>query len=374
MRCLFCEVRGKIRHLFTTLDTMNKILALFVLFAIHCTNYAQNDTLRLNNGDVIVGDLKSMDRGVLTIEPSYSDSDFKITWESIKEMKANQRYLITLSDGGRINGTFRSAGEGKIFIDNENGEDLTVDQNDIVNINSVDSGFLSRLSANIDFGLSLTKANNQKQLNGNLRLGYLEDRWSADMYYNTLITTQDGVSDIQRNDAGLGYRYFLPADWNLGADLVLLSNTEQSLDIRATGKIGVGNFIKRTNSLYWNVFGGVAYTSESFSPVFDPEDGTSTTAPHRKSMEGFLGTEVNLYDIGDLNLLTKLIVYPTLVSDELVEPGRVRTDFRFDAKYDDIFIEDFYVRAGFTLNYDSRPAEAGKEFDYIFTTGFGWEW
>ena len=353
---------------------MNKFLAPLLLFAICNASYAQNDTLYLNNGDMIVGDLKSMDRGVLTIEPSYSDSDFKITWEDIKEMRAHQRYLITLSDGGRINGTFQSAGAGKIFIANEDGEDKTVNQDDVVNIRSVDNGFLSRLSANIDFGLSLTKANNQKQLNGNLRLGYLEDRWSANLYYNSLITTQDGVSDIQRNDAGMGYRYFLPADWNLGADIALLSNTEQSLDLRATGKIGVGNFIKRTNTLYWNVFGGVAYTSESFSPVTNPDDGTTTTAPHRKSMEGFFGTEVNLYDIGDLNLLTTIIVYPTLVSDELVEPGRVRTDFRFDAKYDDIFIEDFYVRAGFTLNYDNRPAEAGKEFDYIFTTGFGWEW
>ena len=346
----------------------------FLLFFIPCLSYAQQDTLRLNNGDLIVGDLKSMDRGVLTIEPTYSDVDFKITWEDITEMKAMQRYLITLSDGRRINGTFKSAGEDKVFIDNEDGEDLTVNQGDIVNINNVDSGFLSRLSANIDFGLSLTKANNQRQLNGNLRLSYLEDRWSAELYYNTLITTQDDVSDIQRNDAGIGYRYFLPKDWNIGADLDFLSNTEQSLDLRTTGKLGIGYFVKRTNSLYWNVTGGTAFTAETFSSVFNPDDGTTTTAPDRKSMEGFLGTEVNLYDIGDLNLLTTLIVYPTIISDESVESGRVRTDFRFDAKYDDVFIEDFYVRAGFTLNYDNRPVEAGREVDYIFTTGFGWEW
>ena len=354
---------------------MNKFYAiLLLLFAFHGVSHAQNDTLYLNNGDLIVGDLKSMDRGVLTIEPSYSESDFKITWEDIKVMKATQRYLITLSDGKRINGTFRSAGEGQVFIENEDGEDVTVAQDQVVNINSVDSGFLSRLSANIDFGLSLTKANNQQQLNGNLRMAYLADRWSADLYYNTLITTQDNVSDIQRNDAGLGYRYFLPRDWNVFADLDFLSNTEQSLELRSTAKVGVGNFLRRTNSFYWNVYGGVAYTGETFSPVFNPGDGTSTTAPNRKSMEGFLGTELNLYDIGDLNLLTTIVVYPTIISDESVESGRVRSDFRFDAKYDDVFIKDFYVRAGFTLNYDNRPVEAGKEVDYIFTTGFGWEW
>ncbi|MGA9238121.1 DUF481 domain-containing protein, partial [Robiginitalea sp.] len=111
---------------------------------------------------------------------------------------------------------------------------------------------------------------------------------SADLYYNTLITTQDDVSDIQRNDTGIGFRYFLPRDWNLGADIDFLSNTEQSLDLRTTGKIGLGKFLKRTNSLYWNVTGGVAFTAETYSPVFDPEDGASTTAPSRRSMEGFI--------------------------------------------------------------------------------------
>ncbi|MGA9239023.1 MAG: hypothetical protein WBV75_08155, partial [Robiginitalea sp.] len=62
------------------------------------------------------------------------------------------------------------------------------------------------------------------------------------MYYNTLITTQDDVSDIQRNDADIGFRYSLPRDWNLGADIDFLLNTEQSLDLRTRGKIGWENF------------------------------------------------------------------------------------------------------------------------------------
>jgi hypothetical protein len=354
---------------------MHKVYTFLVLcFGILYFSYGQNDTLKLKNNDVIVGDLKSMTRGVLTIEPTYSDVDFKITWEDILEVTAFQRYLITLSDGTRINGTFRTESPGKIFIDNEEGEDLTVNQDDIVNITNVDSGFFSRLSANIDFGLSLTKANNQRQLNGNLRLGYLEDRWSADLYYNTLITNQDGVDQIQRNDAGLGYRYFLPKDWNLGIDLTFLTNTEQSIDLRSTGKLGLGKFVKRSNEMYWLFTAGAGFTSETFSPILNPNDGTFTQAPDRNSVEGFLSTELNLYDIGDLNLLTNVIIYPTLVADESVEPGRFRTDFRFDAKYDDFVIEDFYIRAGFTLNYDNRPVEPGKEVDYIFTTGFGWSW
>ncbi len=354
---------------------MNKFYTTTILlFAIHCVSYAQNDTLILNNGDVIVGDLKSMDKGVLTIEPPYSDSDFKIEWEKIKVMKATKRYLITLSHGQRINGTFRSTSDGKIFIDNEKGADRTVDPNEIVYIKEVNDSFSSRLSANIDFGYTLTKANNQQQLNGNFRMGYLADRWSTDLYFNSLISTQNDIAKIERNDGGLGYSYFLPADWYLSADLNFLSNTEQSLDLRTTGKIGIGNYVVHTNTLYWGSGVGVAYNNEIFSPVFNPDDGTTSTTPGRNSMEGFVVTELNLYDIGDLNLLTNLTLYPTIVRDEATEPGRIRTDFKIEAEYDDMFIKGFYVKVGFILNYDNRPVEAGREVDYIFTTGFGWSW
>ncbi|MDN3204312.1 DUF481 domain-containing protein [Psychroserpens sp. XS_ASV72] len=354
---------------------MNKLFTLFLLiFVIHYTSFSQNDSLVLNNGDFIVGDLKSMFKGVLTIEPSYSDSDFKIKWKDVKELKATQRYFIALSDGLRTNGTLKSSGIGKLIIHKGEGDYLTVNQSDVVYIKSIDSGFLSRLSANIDFGFTLTKANNQQQLNGNLRMGYLADKWTTRLFYNTLLTKQDDASDIRRNDAGIEFLYILPEDWVLGASVNLLSNTEQSLDLRLTSKMGIGNYLKYSNTMYWNVLAGFAYNTESFLPILNPEQGITTTTPNRKSFEGFLKTELNIYDLGDLELFTNIILYPTIFSDTNVKSGRTRVDFRFDVKYDDLFIEDFYIRAGYNLNYDNRPAEAGKALDYIFTTGFGWEW
>tara|TARA_R100001015_G_C4617128_1_gene173344 strand:+ start:637 stop:1062 length:426 start_codon:yes stop_codon:yes gene_type:complete len=141
---------------------MKTLSLLLLLFALPILTLAQNDSLLLNNGNVIVGEVKSMERGVLVIETPYSDADFKIEWEKIKHITATQRYLITLSDGRRINGTFESEGEGKIHIKDEKGENFTVDQEEVVYINSLNDSFLSRLSANIDFGYSLTKANNQQ--------------------------------------------------------------------------------------------------------------------------------------------------------------------------------------------------------------------
>ena len=95
----------------TKLTAMNKnciFSTFFFSFLATCMGaIAQNDSLILNNGNVIVGEIKSMDKGVLQIETDYSDSDFKIELEGIKEIYSAARFLFTTSDGSRYTGTFK---------------------------------------------------------------------------------------------------------------------------------------------------------------------------------------------------------------------------------------------------------------------------
>jgi hypothetical protein len=39
---------------------------------------AQQDSLIMNTGEILVGEVKGFNEGVLTIETGYSDSDFKV--------------------------------------------------------------------------------------------------------------------------------------------------------------------------------------------------------------------------------------------------------------------------------------------------------
>ena len=48
------------------------------------------------------------------------------------------------------------------------------------------------------------------------------------------------------------------------------------------------------------------------------------------------------------------------------------SDFTLDTKYDLPY--DFYIKIGFTINYDNKPAQGASETYYVFQTGFGWEW
>ena len=318
---------------------------------------AQKDSLILKNANIIVGEIKDLDKGVAIIETSYSDEDFKIEWKGVKEIYTTSYFLITISSGDRFNGRISSSGTGKVKIITQEKDSSEHTLEEIVFLKSVKPGFWQKFKASIDVNLSHTKANNLRQASVHSMVSYLSERWSADATYNRLFSAQDSIESTSRTDGAVNYRYYLQNDWFLIASLTFLSNSEQKLKLRTTEKAGVGKYFVHSNHTYWAFMGGLAYNYENYS----------TDAAIRKTWEGFLGSELNVYDIGDLNLFTKLIASPSLT-----ESGRWRADFNFDAKYD--LPLDFYVRLGYTLNFDNRPVEGGAKTDYIVNGGFGWEW
>ncbi len=329
------------------------------LWLILCslTLAGQHDTLVFKNGDQVVGEIKSMDRGVLVVETDYSDSDFKIKWIDVKEVHAESRFLINLKRGGRVHGRLQTQAQtDTLTIYTDEDETLAIYLPDIVYLKGLKSAFWNRVNASIDLGLKVTKANNLRQLSVQSAIGYLADKWSTDMYYDDLSSSQDSISDTRRKDGGINYRFFLPHDWYAFPEVTYLSNTEQALKSRVTTKLGAGRFFVRSNKAYWGASGGISVLRERFTN--DTESRTSS--------ELFVGTELNFFDVGDINLLTNFTVYPSLT-----ETNRIRSDFKLDVKYD--FLSDFYVKFNFTLNYDNQPAVVGKDTDYIYGVSFGWE-
>ncbi len=319
--------------------------------------FAQSDSLILKNGNIIVGEFKEMNKGVLGVETDYSDSDFKIEWDGISEIYSTTHFLITTKDGTRYNGRITTDEEKKVVIINEDGKRYEVPLNDIVYLKPVEKNFWSRLYASIDVGINLTKANDFRQFNVRGNIGYIAQRWLIDGTYNALNSSQVDTDPIRRVDGGLTFRRFLAHDWYLPVDATFLSNSEQKLDIRFIGKLGFGKYVIHTNKAYWGFAGGASYVFESYS----------TDDADKQSTELYFGSELSLFDIGDLNLMTKAQAYPGLT-----EKGRWRIDFNFDTKYD--LPLDFYVRIGITINYDNQPVEGATDTDYVFTTGFGWSW
>lgn len=338
---------------------MNKfylsILLLILLFSFGKT-YSQTDSLILINGDVIIGEVKSMNKSVIVIETDYSDSDFKIEWEGIKEIYTERVFLIFIEGGERLIGTINSSSPKTVIITGEYGN-REIEASSIIFLDKHGKGFLSNFYATVGLGLNITKANNFKQFSFNATAGYLAEKWSLDLFFNNLNSTQDEIDPIERTEGGLEYRYFLPKKWYVSAGLNLLSNTEQALKLRTNGKLGAGYFVVKSNILYWGFGAGGSVNIENFS----------NDTPDRQSFEAYFGTEINLFNVSDFSLISNIYAYPSLT-----ESGRLRVDYMLNTKYD--LPLDFYIGLNFSFNYDNQPAEIGKELDYIFGASFGWDW
>jgi hypothetical protein len=318
--------------------------------------HAQHDSLIMKNGDVIVGEIKSMDRGVVTIETGYSKNDFTVKWGGIRKIFSQHIFMVTLEDGRKINGHLQSSDEeGKVIIKQLDNQQVQTSMTDIVYMKGVKTDFKSRLSASVDAGLSFSKANNLQQLTINSSVGYTADKWMLDVYYTMVKSSQENVATTKRIDAGTNYKYSLRRHWFLAASINFLSNTEQALNLRSIGKLGAGNYLIYTTRSYWALSAGFSYNNESFT------NGTEG----RNSAEAYAGTELNLFDIGDLSFFNSIYVYPSLT-----ESGRWRADFKLDTKYD--LPLDFYIKAGLTFNYDNKPAVTGNETDYVLFFSIGW--
>ena len=317
---------------------------------------SKNDTLIINNGDRLIGKVKSMRRGVLIIDTKYSENDFEIEWRKIDEIYTENYFYVTLTKGKHYYGWLRSS-DSLVSIISRDSAITNTQLNRIVHIIPISKEFKYRFNAEIDIGYRIAKSNNLRQLTASAGLGYKSENWFIAASGNVLSSVQDDVDPIQRADANMIYIFIIYNDWYLIPSVSFLSSTEQKLNSRWNTMLGVGNYLIRSNTAYWGLAGGVNRNVEDYY-----DENTD-----RYSWEGYLGTELSLFDIGDLNLFTKAVVYPSLS-----ESGRWRLDGELNLKYE--LPLGFYVKIEFMMNYDNRPVEGAGDMDYVSTLGFGWEW
>ncbi|MFV0566412.1 MAG: DUF481 domain-containing protein [Flavobacteriaceae bacterium] len=340
------------------MNSIVKILFSIIILATSINSTAQTDTLMLKNKDKIIGEIKHMKKGVLTIETDYSDSDFKISWLEVLSMSSSQLYFITLTKGQRLQSHIKAKPESPNAIFLSNGSEwISIPIKDVVEFKAVESNILSRITTSVSLGYNFTKSNNLSQFILNGKLSYTGFKWESNANYDAIVSTQDQTNRSERTDAGLGFRYFMQRDWFLDVTASFLSNNQLDLDLRSNVRGGAGKFLLHNNKLYLGIGAGLAWNNEKYITV--PED-------NRTSAESYGGLEFNMFDMGDLDVYTRILFYPSLT-----ESGRVRSDIDFDLKYD--LPLDLFIKLGFTYNYDNKPAAGFNKSDYVFNTTFGWE-
>lgn len=332
-----------------------KYLLLFFILSLPLKLLSQNDTLWVKNGNVLFGDIKDLSSGIITMETPYSDDDFTIDYDEVDRYYVEQRCVIIMEGGRRLNGFLRSEEKGKISIRSTEGSFSNVDIEQVTSFQVIEKKIWDRFYGNVDVGFNLTKANNNRQLNIGGGLHYRGFKWFSDFDISSLVANQDEVEETQRTNINLGATRMISHKWFIRGTGSFLSNTEQNLKGRYSARVGAGRFLANTSKLMFGVTAGLNYNDENYQDQ----------SLNKESTELYLSTNLNMFNFKDFSLNTRVDFYPSIS-----ESGRIRVDYILNTKYDLPY--DFYIKAEFQFNYDNQVVEGGSAFDYILNTGFGW--
>ena len=328
------------------------VSALFFLIAL--LSFGQNDSIWMKNKDVLVGELKSLNKSVISYKTSYSDKDFQIDYNEVSRFSTQDLFVVYLTDNSHYTGTIKSTGPGKLQIWYAGALIRGIDIQEVVLMSEINQKFWKRFSGALDIGFNLAKTNNNVQLTTAGNLKYSSDKYQSTFSFNTLNSDQDNVERIDRKEFGFTALRFLEK-YYVSADLNYLSSTELGIRNRISPGLGAGRTLITTEKLYWMAGVGINYNIEKY---FDPTQD-------KESVEAKIATQFEMFNFSNINVFTSATGYPSLS-----EKGRFRLDYKLTFKYDLPY--DFYIKTDFTLNYDNQPPNNASSSDYVLSTGFGW--
>ena len=337
------------------LPAMRRVTAYWIvlLLATASAAFAQTDTVTMVTGEKIVGEIKNVQKDVITISTSYSDADFKIEWDKVAAIDSTRQFLIETFDGRRVSGSLTTDVPKKAVQVGA----VAIALADVSVIQPIERSFWSRFETGADFGYSMTQANDATQLTLGGNLLYRDENVVDTLLGNVFKSTQSNAPETQRWNLGNDFRYLFGDRWYANTGQDFLNSDEQSLDLRTTIGAGGGRYLLRSASQYLAVGGGLAWTREDYK---DPAIATKDSA------EAYIGTEFMTEKLKVTDLVTRFNYYPSLTIDD-----RYRINYTFDLDFN--LPGDWYFRFSLFENYDSQPPASLSNNDYGLSTSFGFK-
>src|SRR5262245_62045076 len=164
---------------------------------------AAKDVVTTTSGDRLVGEIKSVEKDVLTLSTDYSDSDFKIKWEKIASIESDRQFLVETFGGQRLTGVLSRDPSNQAAV---RVADSTITLPDVSSVEPFERTLWSRFDAGFDLGFSATKANSAQQFTVGGKLLYRSDRDLDTALGNVFRSSQANAPTTARWDLGNEFR------------------------------------------------------------------------------------------------------------------------------------------------------------------------
>lgn len=312
---------------------------------------AKIDTIYLQQGDRITGEVKSLKNNYLNLKTN-DVGTVSIKWNNIDSVKILSNMRIVLDEGQIFYGKLLTAGEdGKCYIWGNIGDPRLTPLAEIVMLSRLEDRIKDRFTGTLSSGFSYTKANDIMQLNLDATVSYLNGKNQYEASYDGNVTLQDTLDASERQSGKLTFRRLLPNNWFLVSELTGETNSEQNLDLRTSLAVGGGNSVVNSNR-------STLRLAAAFQGSRELSAGDT-----QNSLEGVAGLNYSLFVYDSPKITFNLT---SKVSPSLSDPGRIRADVDSNISWE--IFHDFYLKWTFYYSFDSKPlSETAAKNDWSVT-------
>ena len=316
----------------------------------------KTDTLRVQNGGKIIGEIKELDRGQLRYSTDAMSTVYA-DWEKVVSLQSDKFFEFELNSGARVFGRIAAGpedGTATLVIT----DTVVVQLKQIVSIVPIRQTFWSRLDGYVDLGFDILRANNTRKLNTATEVNYRGTKWAGKISASSYMQRQDSTNDVKRNSASLVGTRVLPGRWDIQAFMTFDQNNEIELDYRVQTGGGAAYRLLHTHRNFASILAGGAWSAERYT--------TSPDVTNSFELLGRLSYQAYRFHTPKLDVSTGLTTYASLT-----DFGRFRFSFDGRASYE--VIKDFTVGLRVWDDFDSRPPgsdTSSNDYGATFSLGY----
>ncbi len=338
-------------------NTGRTVIALLVLLALAASPASAAKTDRIQfPGMVIIGEVKSLDEGVLRISTDYTKS-IQADWEEVLRVESKMVFEVQALDGSRYFGTLVASDEDRVLAIQQDDGVVRLPFAQVVEFDQTKLGFWGDIDASIALGYSFVQATDTTQ-------GSIEadaSRRSKRIFSNLSllsILSQTGDDRFTRNDFSFTVLRNLPGRWTYDAAGEFQTNESLGLDQRLLLRGSAMHRTLRTNIRELLLGAGLAVSREQY---VNEQAGEN-------SLEGRLSIDYRAFHFDDpeLQVATSLVAYPSFTVQD-----RIRSEF--DASVRRELVSDLFWSLNLHWAYDSHPTgENARTSDLNVSFSLGW--
>ena len=316
------------------------------------------DTLFFFNGDILIGELKSISLGRVSFDDDNMDV-LSIKVNKIKALKATTHiYRLETINGEIYYSTLEAGSDGMIQI-MVHGNVMEVSVQDISDLSPLKGKTGGLWQGNGSAGYSYSKSTGLGQINSNINLEYLSRKIDIALSGSTILNQTDSTLELNNATGGLANSYLFTSVWEANVFFIYQRNLEQGLKRRYQEGLGGGcNFVS-TVSLRAKVVTGIVFNQEE--SIEDVKTPTQVDIPVILNFNFFRFHKPDM----TVNLKQNLFI-------GLTDKGRIRQDGQLTVNWK--LFGDFGINLQFYHNFDNRPpGQNSEKLDYGVVIGLSYK-